>query len=110
MVDVAFKAQLLKMAEEEARHAELAWAILAWYLQTVGRRGRHILQTAVDNLPKQLTIEMYDALALATANQQGFLSRNRQETLFNTVLAAVGMRFSKLGEPFNEQELIVTNG
>lgn len=46
--DPALQAALRKVAEDEARHADLAWQILAWSLDVAPERARDVLQRTLD--------------------------------------------------------------
>lgn len=50
--DPALRAALRKIAEDEARHAELAWQILAWALRVVPERARDVLQRTLDEFTR----------------------------------------------------------
>lgn len=45
--DPALRAALQKVADDEARHAELAWQILAWALRAAPERARAVLQQTI---------------------------------------------------------------
>ena len=90
-IDPALKTSLMNMAEDEARHAKLAWDILDWSLKSSTEIEAKI-QNSLVNLPKALPIKHYDELALTTFEQQGFLSKKRQDDLYHSLLNSVTRR------------------
>ncbi|MEZ6183480.1 MAG: hypothetical protein R3F62_00535 [Planctomycetota bacterium] len=85
------------IAGDEATHAELGWAVLAWCLEqepTLAARVEHALETLPDALPTSAPLDL--------AEQQrahGLLAQGERERLFARTRAAVYARGKRLLAP-----------
>lgn len=95
-LDPELKASLLRMSQDEARHAQLAWDILSWCLNSQNSNVASAIRKALANLPKNLQIEHYETIAVATDNEHGFLPKRTQEELYSNLLALTQNRASQL--------------
>jgi len=91
--DPALRATLSAMAQDEARHASLAWNILAWSLHVGGVAVRRTVRDALAGLPETLRSR---ARAPAGLDVHGILSKDLHAEIYGSTLQAVRGRAREL--------------
>ncbi|HET9958491.1 MAG TPA: ferritin-like domain-containing protein [Polyangiaceae bacterium] len=101
----ALRAFLAVISEDEARHAELSWAILEWCLETGGREVAWALSWAAGQLPLIIEPEQTEeALAAEPLESYGRASWEAQLNLFWQVRGAVLTRLSAMLAVYSDDD------
>ncbi len=84
--DADVRATLSRIADDETRHAELAWSVIDWCLARGGDTVRDALDEALRTMPSVMRTPdeapLYDALDARTLADHGFVSVMRQRALW----------------------------
>jgi hypothetical protein len=65
----ALRAVLLRIADDEERHAELAWATLAWAVRMGGEEARHALESTLAELRPATMLDAYEGVVRPCAER-----------------------------------------
>ncbi len=99
-VDPVVRATFVMIAADEARHAELAWDVMAWCIEQGGRSTRAALAARLERLDDELTPRLPDVpgitrhrlreRGLLHQDDLGVLAKQRLETTKRRALAMTG--------------------